>query len=98
MGTQKNRLNETILLSTQNICYNVLVRKYSDFYAEHFCLSKPVSCFFQLREIRHENVNAIIGFFEEQTSHFIISDYCNRGSLEVCIQKYYTVRPDFLLV
>ena len=22
VGTQKNRLNETILLSTQNICYN----------------------------------------------------------------------------
>ena len=95
MGTQNNRLNETVLLSTQNICYKVLVRKYSDFYAEYFCLSKRcVTCLFQLREIRHENVNAIIGFFEEQTSHFIISDYCNRGSLEVCIQKN-RVRPVF---
>ena len=27
VGTQKNRLNETILLSTQNICLNWLVRK-----------------------------------------------------------------------
>ena len=70
-------------------------KKIFRFYAEHFCLSKRcVTCLFQLREIRHENVNAIIGFFEEQTSHFIISDYCNRGSLEVCIQKN-RVRPDF---
>ena len=42
MGTQKNRLNEMVLLSTQNICLNVWVRKYLKFYAENFCLSKPV--------------------------------------------------------
>ena len=27
VGTQKNRLNETVLLSTQNICLNCWVRK-----------------------------------------------------------------------
>ena len=27
VGTQKNRLNETVLLSTQNTCLNGLVRK-----------------------------------------------------------------------
>ena len=37
MGTQKNRLNETVLLSTQNRCYILLVRKYLQFYAEIFC-------------------------------------------------------------
>ena len=40
--TQKNRLNETVHLSTQNICLNWWVRKYLHFYAEEFCLSKPV--------------------------------------------------------
>ena len=42
MGTQKNRLNETVLLSTQNICLTLWVRKYLQFYTEMFCLSKPV--------------------------------------------------------
>ena len=27
VGTQKNRLNETVLLSTQNICLNLWIRK-----------------------------------------------------------------------
>ena len=43
MGTQKNHLNETVLLSTQNICYKSWVGKYLQCYAEFFGLSKPVS-------------------------------------------------------
>ena len=39
MGTQKNRLNETVLLST----HNIWIRKYSKFYAQKFCLSKPLA-------------------------------------------------------
>ena len=35
MGTQKNRLDDTVLLSTQNICQNWWVRKYLKFYAEN---------------------------------------------------------------
>ena len=42
MGTQKNRLNETVLFTTQSICLKLLVRKYLPFYAENFCLSKPM--------------------------------------------------------
>ena len=42
MGTQKNRLNETVLLSTQNIYLIHWVRKYLQFYAENLGLSKPV--------------------------------------------------------
>ena len=42
MGAQKNRLNETVLLSTQNICEKLWVRKYLQFHADNFCLSKPV--------------------------------------------------------
>ena len=42
VGTQKNHLNETVLLSTQNICLKIWVRKYLQFYAEKFCLSKPM--------------------------------------------------------
>ena len=34
MGTQKNRLNETVLLGTQNKCLNRWVRKYSKFHAQ----------------------------------------------------------------
>ena len=48
MGTQKNRLNETVLLSTQNICEKLRVRKCLQFYAEKMCLSKPkLYCSFQ---------------------------------------------------
>ena len=36
MGTQKNRLNETVLLSTQNTCLNWWVRKKLQFYAKIF--------------------------------------------------------------
>ena len=39
MGTQKNRLNETVLLSTQNVCLKQCVRKYLQFYADNFWLS-----------------------------------------------------------
>ena len=42
VGTQKNRLDETVLLSTQNICKKLWVRKYLHFYAEKNCLSKPI--------------------------------------------------------
>ena len=36
VGTQKNRLNETVLLSTQNTCLNWCVRKWFQFYVKHF--------------------------------------------------------------
>ena len=38
VGTQKNRPNETVLLSTQNI----YIKNYLPMYAENICLSKPV--------------------------------------------------------
>ena len=42
MGTQKNRLNETILLSTQNIDSRCWISNYLQFYAQKLCLSKPM--------------------------------------------------------
>ena len=36
VGTQKNRLNETVLLSTQNIHFKCWLRKYLQLYAEIF--------------------------------------------------------------
>ena len=36
MGTQKNRLIETVLFSTQNKCLNGWVKIYSQFYAEKY--------------------------------------------------------------
>ena len=41
MCIQKNRLNETVLLGTQNICLDSWVRKYLQFYAQTFCLHVP---------------------------------------------------------
>ena len=41
-GTQKNRLNETVLLSTQNTCLNKWVRKLLKFYANKIPLSGPM--------------------------------------------------------
>ena len=38
VGTQKNRLNEMILLTTQNKCLNWWVRIYSQFCTLNFCL------------------------------------------------------------
>ena len=42
VDTQKNRLNETVLLSTKNICLNRWIRKYLQFYPQKFCLSMPM--------------------------------------------------------
>ena len=42
MGTQRNHLNETIFLSTQNICSKWWIRKYLEFYTQKFCLSEPL--------------------------------------------------------
>ena len=39
VGTQKNRLSVTVLLSSQNICIKLWVGKYLHFYAENVCLS-----------------------------------------------------------
>ena len=41
VGTQKNSLNETVLLSTQNTCLIDGKIKYSYFYAQKFSLSRP---------------------------------------------------------
>ena len=38
MGTQKNRLNEAVLLKTQYKCLNWKIRKYSLLYTKLFCL------------------------------------------------------------
>ena len=46
MGTPKNRLNETVLLSTQNTCLNWSVRKYKQFYSQKW--STLTLCIFLL--------------------------------------------------
>ena len=43
VGTLKNRLIETVLLSTQNICLNRKVREHPHFFAQKLCLSSHVS-------------------------------------------------------
>ena len=44
VGTQNNRLNETVLSSTQNTYLNLWIRKSSHFYADFFCLTGPMVC------------------------------------------------------
>ena len=56
MGTQKYRLNETDLLSTQNICLRSWLRKYLQFSAENVCFSKPVIIWIG-KSIRIQRVN-----------------------------------------
>ena len=64
VGTQKNRLNETVLLSTQNICLKLWVRKYLQFYAEFFCLSKPM---------RFSYLEAWVGLIRSINSDFCLT-------------------------
>ena len=45
VGTQKNHLDETVLLSTQNACVNGWARKYLQFYVQKAPLSKPTLAF-----------------------------------------------------
>ena len=40
---KKTHLNEMVLLSTQNECYNGWIKKYSKIYAPDCCLSGPVN-------------------------------------------------------
>ena len=45
VGTQKNRLNETIFLSTLNISSRCWISNYLQFYAQKLCLSKPMDMY-----------------------------------------------------
>ena len=45
VGTKKNRLNETVLFSTQNICLNWWVRKYLQIYEKKIFIHNCKSCF-----------------------------------------------------
>ena len=46
---QKDRLNETVLLSTKNTCLNKWVRQLLNFYANKISLSGPLPpCFYEL--------------------------------------------------
>ena len=84
MGTQKNRLNETVLLSTQNMCLKLWVRKYLQFYAENICLSKPASL---LKErVASKNICCA-----SKVQHELIhQDHCLHHSAKTC---YLQLKP-----
>lgn len=46
----------------------------------------PCPCF-QLRDLRHENVNLFLGFFHDCGIFAIVSEHCTRGSLEDLIRN-----------
>ena len=39
-----------------------------------------------MRELRHENVNAFVGYFSDPMRPSLIMEYCQRQSLEVLIE------------
>ncbi|KAL4220100.1 Retinal guanylyl cyclase 1 [Mactra antiquata] len=43
---------------------------------------------YNLRDVRHENVNAFIGFYDDQQTPAIILDFCSRGSLEDVLNNH----------
>ncbi|KAH3804795.1 hypothetical protein DPMN_133085 [Dreissena polymorpha] len=50
--------------------------------------TKVLNVIKSLREIRHENVNAVVGFYEEPESPAFITDFCTRGSLEDVLKNH----------
>lgn len=40
-----------------------------------------------LRELRHDNINSFIGACVEPMSLLLVTDYCAKGSLYVCIRS-----------
>ena len=51
VGTQKNRLNETVLLRNQNICFNLWVRKNAILRSSYFLIwSNECLCLNKLRD------------------------------------------------
>ena len=61
MGTQKNRLNERVLLSTQNICFKLMRKKYFNFYTQKLCLSRP-TCMPKTVDDKHTCTKLVTGW------------------------------------
>ena len=68
VGTQKNQLDEMVLLSTQNICKKLWVRKFLQIYAENFCLSKPTTGHI----LHHLKLSAVFSTFTHTRSRLIL--------------------------
>ena len=58
LGAQKNRLIETVLLSTHNICYSCEIRKL--FFITHFYLD--AWCVLTVNALASQKKNAITGY------------------------------------
>ena len=78
VGTQKNRLNKTILLSNQNTCLNCWVRKYLQFYANKISLSGSIDILQKPPLNSHTDV--FIGVKDEpsSTDYMYIKTLCMR--------------------
>ena len=59
VGTEKKRLNETVLLSTQSRCLNLKIMKKSHFYARKCCLALPMLHMFNTGHIRFCSIPGI---------------------------------------
>ena len=98
MGTQKNRLNETVLLSTQNRCLNLWVRKYLQFYAQKLCLFKLVILYLfqqgdacQTEEVDDENKSIIWVLLKQvglpQCTSSLVMDDKNKSIIWVLLKQ-----------
>ena len=65
MGTEKNRLIETVFLSTQNVCLHLWVQKYLQLYAKN-CLSKPVKNYKNPSSLTRQNILEIKTILSKQ--------------------------------
>ena len=83
MGTQKNCLNETVLLSNQNTCLNRWIRKQSQFYAHKFCLTGPM----KRRHWLVKNLSEKVSFFSSDSKNLL---WC---SIEVSHGDHHHLYP-----
>jgi Protein tyrosine and serine/threonine kinase len=44
-------------------------------------------CYLQLRSLRHENVNMMMGCFCHETNPALLFEYCSRGSLNEILRR-----------
>ena len=66
MGTQKSQWDGSFEHPTHKLCSNWWIRKYLQFYAQKFCLSKPMICM-GLIAARNLKKTCLFGFWSSQT-------------------------------
>ena len=77
-ATQSLRLDETALFSTQNLCYNWWIRKYSQFYAQKCCLARAMIC-----------QSLMLFFLSVSSKNYLCRDTKHRKTINSYSQRQY---------